>query len=377
MDRKKGVGLTPAGQTHYIDHLAPICTMMRIPLLFIEELDYTLGQKYYPGLKTIKKDYDEFHPEFLIANYDVLFMSDLWDRRTFHEKFAQLEKKYQKVLRHVYVPHGYSDKVFYLRNCAKEDIVLIYGQNMLDMLKEQGDYENLHRYVITGNYRYTFFKQHRSFYDSVIAETLSRFAQPQPLILYAPTWADQEESSTFFDSCSLLLDRLPSHYNMIVKLHPLLEITDPGNYYSIVGKYEKKPNVLFLKDFPLVYPLLAQTSIYIGDMSAVGYDFLAFNKPMFFLNKYQKSAQYDRSLYLYRCGIEITPNQYPQIYQIIDQHLASDTEKFGHIRSKVYEYTFGPERSFAEIKADIMAACADDYYMSIQKLHKFKNHAIS
>ncbi|MCE5316134.1 MAG: hypothetical protein LLG04_02055, partial [Parachlamydia sp.] len=253
-----GVGLNPQSQIHYTDHLAVVCILMDIPLLFIDELDYSLGQKYYPGLKALKEEYNAFNPEYLIFQYDVLFLSDLWDRQTFHERFGPLEKKYKKTLRHVHCPHGYSDKAFYLKKCAQEDILLVYGQNMLDMLKRTGVFEQLHRTVITGNYRYTYFKLQRAFYDDLMAkEILSRFAKPQPLILYAPTWLDLIESTTFFDAYSQILDNLPADYNMIIKLHPRLELDDTAQYYHIVGKYESRPNILFLKDFPLIYPLLA------------------------------------------------------------------------------------------------------------------------
>lgn len=354
---KKGVGLNPLSQIHYTDHLAVICVIMDIPLLFLDEADYTLGQKCYPGLLASLQAYNQFNPEFLIANYDVLFMSDLWDKRTFHEKYGTLEKKYNKPLRHVHCPHGFSDKGFYLKKCANEDITLIYGQNMLDLLKHHGVFESLNQYVITGNYRLTYFNQNRSFYDEFVSkEVLSRFAKKQQIILYAPTWMDLEDSTSFFEAYSYLLDNLPGDYNMIVKLHPRLELDDTALYYHIVGKYEDRPNIVFLKDFPLVYPLLAHTDIYIGDMSSVGYDFLTFNKPMFFLNKQKRDARNDRGLYLFRCGIDIKPDAYPLIYRFLEANLPTDQERFSAIRKEVYDYTFGPERPFAEIKADIIKA---------------------
>lgn len=354
---KKGVGLNPSSQIHYTDHLAPICILMGIPLLFIDELDYSLGQKYYPGLQAQKIAYEELTPEYLIKNYDVFFMSDLWDRVTFHEKFGPLEKKYHKTLRHVHIPHGFSDKGFYLRKTANEDIPLLYGQNMIDMLKYFDVFQNLQSYVIVGNFRYTYFKKHLNFFNNVVEkEVLSHFKKRAPLILYAPTWQDFEDSTTFYQASSTLIDNLPSDYNMIIKLHPRLELDDTATYYHILGKYEEKPNVLFIKDMPLVYPLLAHTSIYIGDMSSVGYDFLPFNKPMFFLNKQKRDAQTDRGLYLFRCGVEILPEQYAEIYKIMEKSLPTDREKFGAIRSEVYEYTFGKERPFEEIKQEIINA---------------------
>jgi CDP-glycerol glycerophosphotransferase (TagB/SpsB family) len=284
-------------------------------------------------------------------------MSDLWDRRTFHEKYGPYEKKYHKTLRNVHCPHGFSDKGFYLQKCAMEDITLLYGQNMIDQLKHHQVFQSLNQYVITGNYRYTFFKKNKEFYDKIITEeVLNRFDKKRPLILYAPTWLDLEESTTFFDAYESILGQLPDDYNMIVKLHPRLELDDTVQYYQIIGKYEKKKNVLFLKDFPLVYPLLAHTDIYLGDMSSVGYDFLPFNKPMFFLNKQKRDPQTDRGLYLFRCGIEIAPEDFSSLYSIIEKSRETDQQRFAKVRQEVYEYTFGQERPFEDIKKDIILA---------------------
>lgn len=354
---KKAVGLNPQSQIHYIDHLAVVCILMDIPLLFIDPNDHSLGTRYYPELKTELLDYQELSPEYLIANYDVLFLSDLWDKNTFHDKFASLETKYKKILRHVHCPHGFSDKGFYLKKCANEDIALLYGQNMIDQLKHHEVFEDLSYYVMTGNYRYSYFKQHKKFYDNLIEnEVLSKFAKKQPVILYAPTWLDLEESTTFFDAYSYILGNLPDNYNLIVKLHPRLELDDTANYYHIVGQFETKPNILFLKDFPLVYPLLSHTDIYLGDMSSIGYDFLPFNRPMFFLNKQRRDPKTDRGLYLFRCGVDIKPDAYPLIYQFIEANLKDDQTRFSALRKEVYDYTFGQERAFSDIKADIIAA---------------------
>lgn len=357
---KKAVGLNPASQIHYIDHLAVVCILMEIPLLFLEESDCQLAKKYYPGLEASLNAYEQFSPEYLIANYDLSFMSDLWDRRTMRAKFADLEKKYGKVWRNVHCPHGFSDKGFYLAKCAMEDIVLLYGENMIDQLKAQGAWENIAGYVITGNYRYTYFKEQRAFYDAIFEEEIqSRFSKKQPTILYAPTWMDLEESSTFFDSHRYLLEQLPNDYNLIVKLHPRLELDDVVQYYQIIGQYEKKPNVLFLKDFPLVFPLLANVDMYIGDMSSVGYDFLAFDKPLFFLNKQNRNVDSDRGLFLFRCGTEIKPDQFHDVYNIIEKSLPSDKERFSAIRQQIWHYTFGKERPFAEIRRAIIEAVVE------------------
>lgn len=356
---KKGVALNPQSQIHYMDHLAVISILMDIPLLLVDEECDLLARRYYPGLKTLFKEYGEFNPDYLMQNYDVSFMSDLWDRRTMKSKFAPLEERYKKTWRNVHCPHGFSDKGYYLCKAAMEDIVLLYGNNMIDQMKYYGVWENFHRYVICGNYRHSFYKQHKSFYDTIFKQEIqSRFDKERPLVLYAPTWVDSEQSSSFFEAGSAILDALPGDYNIIVKLHERLELDDVVNYHKILGKHESKSNVLFLSHFPLVFPLLAHADFYIGDMSSVGYDFLAFDKPLFLLNKQNRQSQDERSGLLFHCATEIKPDQHSEIFKIIEKSIKNDAERLSALRRQMWEYTFGAERSFAEIKADIINACS-------------------
>lgn len=356
MAEKKCVALNYASRIHYNDHLAPISVVMGIPILVVDQVDNSVCKQYYPETEIIFMEYHDFNPEYLIQNYDAIFDSDLWDRRVFKEKFHPFELKYGKRIRNVHVPHGFSDKNFYLKKSAMEDITLIYGQNMLDMLKEEGVLELLNAYVRTGNYRYTYYMRHQAFFTDIIEkEVLSHFDKKRKVILYAPTWMDLEESTTFFDSIGFILDDIPEEYNVIVKPHPRLELDDTAGYYQILGKYKDHPRIHFLTEFPLVYPILEITDIYIGDMSSIGYDFLLYNRPMFFLNKRNLNLKTQRQSFLYRCGVDIKKHQFSRLYAIIESHLKDDDEKYGKIRADLYDYTFGKERPFEEIKAEILA----------------------
>lgn len=348
------VAINPISQSQYIDHLAPISVLMDIPFLFHDEQQEKDALARYPELKTLFLPFQDFNPEYLIANFDATFLSDQWDRKTFREKFAPLEKEYGKVLRNVHCPHGFSDKGFYLRGCAFEDICLIYGQNMLDLLKEWGVLNELKQHVITGNYRLTYYKKHQAFFDEMMErEILSQFPKKKKVILYAPTCADLEDSTSFFEASKPLLDKLPEDYNMIVKLHPRLEIEEPAQFYHTLGHYSHREDIVFLKDFSLIYPLLAVSDLYIGDMSSIGYDFLSFNRPMFFLNQQRRDPLADRGLYLFRAGTVISPENYSKVYATIEEALGRDAQ-FSDVRREVYAYTFGKERPFDEIRADII-----------------------
>jgi CDP-glycerol glycerophosphotransferase (TagB/SpsB family) len=350
---KKGVGLNPNTHIHLTDHLAPLCTIMEMPLLLTDEKHGEQVQQLYPEIEILLINWEDFTPQYLISHFDVFFQSELWHRDHFYASFQLLEEEYQKVVRNVHCPHGFSDKIFWLEQAVFEDITLVYGENMLDMFRDQGVIQHLNAYVRTGNYRYPYYRKHQAFFDQLIEEKIfSRFSSQKPVILYAPTCHDKEHTTSFFQS-NPIFEKLPSDYNLVVKIHPELEETDGAALYRIIGKYEKKGQIIFVKDMPLVYPILARADLYIGDMSSIGYDFLAFNRPMFFLNQIRRHSKRDRNLFLYRCGVEIMPEDYENIYSIIESSLPADQERFSDIRSKVYQYTFGEEVPFKELRAVI------------------------
>lgn len=350
----KGVALNPNTCLQFTDHLAPICVIMDIPLLVTDELYNQQVQQYYPELKTLLMEWLKFTPQYLIENFDVFFQSEPWERTSFYRNFESLEKKFNKVVRNVHCPHGFSDKIFWLEKCVYEDITLVYGENMLDQFREQGLEKKLNVYVRVGNYRFAYYKRHQPFFDALAEkEIFSQFSSKKPIILYAPTCQDPEKNSSFLFS-DPLFQNLPSDYNLLVKLHPVLEETHSPQLYKAIGKYEKQGNIVFVKDFTLIYPILAKSDIYVGDMSSIGYDFLVFNRPMFFLNQLRRDSRKDRNTFLYKCGIEIFPEEYSKLYSIIDANLDSDRERFYEIRQNMYHYTFDPEVPFDRLRQNII-----------------------
>lgn len=344
-NRIKGVGLNPLSYWHHNDHLGVVCVIMGIPLLLTDKELFELTCALYPGLTVEYIDWEELTPDYLADNYDVFFRCDMWDRKSFHEKFAELEKKYGKKIRSVHCPHGFSDKSFWLKKVAEEDITLIYGQNMLDMLEREKVRRRLNDYLITGNYRFTYYKKHQEHFDSFVKNEITvRFPTGNKTLLYAPTWNDEESSSSFFAAADALMKHLPNELNLIIKLHPQIEQNDLIGLQRIIGKYESKPNILFLEHFPLVYPLLACSDLYIGDASSIGYDYLAFDRPMLFLNQRQLSEN-DPRAYLFRCGETLLPQDYSKVHQTIE-NLLKNPAKHSRVRKEVYDYTFGPEKPF-------------------------------
>ena len=360
MESFRGAALNPMGYPHYTDHLAAVCVMMDIPLLFTDVEHFEQARRHYPHLRAELSAWQEFTPESIVPRYNTLFVSDMWSQQQIQGRFPVNTLPDGEHLRVVHCPHGFSDKGFWFGECVDQDITLVYGQNMLDLIAHQRPELQWDRYIVTGNLRYTYYKQHMDRFNAIVEkEVLAQFAQKQPTLLYAPTWRDAEGSSSFFTAAQQILAQLPPSYNLIVKLHPNLE-HDPDfmlDVYQVMSQHEERPNVHFLTEFPLIYPLLAACSAYIGDHSAVGYDFLAFNRPLFFLNHLKRDTLNDRATYLFRCGKVLGPDQFEQLFECIDHSLSGTTDPYSEIRQEMYHYSFAAERPFSELRTLVTEAC--------------------
>ncbi len=251
-----------------------------MPLFIEEEKNFTLFKHYYPMAESIHFPEMASDLSFFAKNFDELYECKFWLPHL-KKLFADL---YQKEMRLIFCAHGQSDKGFgapLLHPYASQDCCMIYGKLFKEMLQELKISANCKE---TGNYRLSHYLKYQEFYDSIAKkEILSKFPNPQFTLLYAPTWKDADGATSFFQNISSLCETLPSSINLIVKVHPLLEQRDPAQYYHIAHIIEQMPNRLLLETFLPIYPLLACADAYLGDYSSVGYDFLYFQKPMFFL----------------------------------------------------------------------------------------------
>lgn len=349
----KHVAIQTDVETHYVDHLGVLCAILGVPFLFTDDDQYEIARKYYPGLKAELVDWMEVTPEPLMKNYDVILSSYCWDRQLFEEAFEMCQEAPRKKMRSIYCPHGNSDKgeAEDHEQLLNADAVLIYGQHMMNLLKELNVWQRLGKYALTGNYRNSYYLRHQKFYDQLVnEEILSYFPEKKKILLYSPTW-----NTDFFTTHVHVLENIPEHLNVIVKVHPRLMQDHLGMMLCILERYKERKNILFLTDFPLIFPLLSQVDIYVGDVSSIGYDFLAFNRPMFFLNSYPHEPNAKRCFFLYQCGVELFPSDYHRLYSIIDHHLSCDNASLQARRQHMYHYAFGPEKSFHQIRKDVFS----------------------
>jgi len=355
---------------HHLDHLVPLSQHLSAPLYVTDEEISDSAKRFYPAVDIKLID------RFSAANYIVQeysYVISCLHSMDIEQLFFFAEKTAGKKIVPIWCPHGQSDKGHlsgFMQSLSDERALLLYGHKMVDLLDSLGVLKKIKGYALLGNYRWLDYQTHRDFYDRKAKEALKRLEPATMTLLYAPTWMDSENSCSFLDAYHQLIDHLPPGINLIIKPHPNLVLQEHALFEKIREELFDHPHVLLLEDFPLILPLLACIDLYIGDASSIGYDFLAFDKPMLFLNQNDRNPQLDAGLFLFRCGIHITPDEYPKIYQKIEHLLPYDKELFSEIRHEVYRYAFGdddiPRMLNASIKTLMQKAAYDDFERGFQ-----------
>lgn len=346
----------------HLDHLVPLAQHLSIPICITDEDIADAAKRFYPSVDI--HFIDRLNAaNYLVQNYShvisCLHSTDIEELFFFAEKLAR------KKIVPIWCPHGQSDKGHlsgFMHSLYSERALLLYGQKMVDLLERLNVLHKPKGFTLLGNYRFADYQKHRIFYDQQVNALLKRLEPAEMTFLYAPTWIDSENCCSFIDAFHQLIDHLPSKINLVIKPHPHLFLQKPELFIKLHEEFFAHPHVLLLENFPLILPLLARIDLYIGDASSIGYDFLKFDKPMVFLNQNDRDPQTDHGLFLYRCGIHMTPDQYSQIYQKIDQMLPYERELFSEIRQETYHYAFGNDEIPSSLKQSIEALMVQTAY---------------
>ncbi len=342
MNKKRTAGLLWGPMLHHLDHIAPLCSLLDIPLIVTEENLKDLAEKYYPALSVIYWHYYDA-PYQILSSFDHLF--SCLPRPLIDEVLWIFQKSANKEISSTWLPHGNSDKghtSFHMEGLKHDTSALFYGKKMVDFFTAKQALRGIKESVIVGNFRKTYFLKHKAFYSQL---SIFEDAPFKPLILYAPTWEDAEGGSSFKKALPHLIKNLPSDYALMIKPHPLLSSHED---VRLLLRAEEKKDVFVLRDFPPIYPLLEKIAVYIGDTSSIGYDFLYFDKPMIFL----KPAKVKTALL--QCGLVLSPKEYGKIYQKFHEEKPYDQERFSAMRKKMYEECYGKEKSWDAIRKEIV-----------------------
>ena len=324
----KAAGVIFDRSVHYLDHIAPFCSLQNWPLILCEPEIAELAKMYYPDLTVIEESWQNLKLPATVFSC--------------HPRGALLAAFPSAKINTYWLPHGNSDKGWksiLFESLRHEETALVYGQKMIDCIQEKnGELPHLKiKYV--GNFRKEYAERHALFYQALLQK---KFPLPQKkrILLYAPTWKDAEDNSSFWQAFPILADTLPEDYALLVKPHPNTCRAFEPELERLIGSWQNKKNILWIFEFPPIYPLLELCDGYIGDMSSIGYDFLVKNRPMYFLNPQKRDAKTDKGLYLYRCGKELLPEQYASLFAIDRTTHINDAKEFFAIRKTVYNYTF-------------------------------------
>lgn len=353
--RARGV-LAFAWLPHHVDHLAPWCSILNAPLCVDGRTSMAAAAGLYPDLEWFalpdtdgSSRFEPFARRVRELAPRVLLCSELFERWYLRELFGGTDAP-----RFVYVPHGFSEKrQDWARETAYQDVAVFYGEHAQDQLAELGAAGILDRWIVSGNLRAAWHRRHAAHFRAQLGP-LGELPPAGRTILYAPTWADAIGSSSFFDAFAPFARSLPEGWRLIAKLHPRLE--RHVDVIDTLGSLAAGRDIHLVRGSPLTYPLLALADAYVGDMSALAYDFLATGRPMFFTHQTAGTAADASSSRLFACGTEIPPGAYADVVRIVDEAWPSDAERFGEARAALDRYTHAPERPFDELVRELHEA---------------------
>ncbi|NGX61435.1 MAG: hypothetical protein K940chlam9_00920 [Chlamydiae bacterium] len=331
----KGIGVLPGPRTQYIDHLVPLCQIMGIPILVTNAKVQALIERYYPPMEIILAEPEDYSLDPYLENYEVFFYVE-WSRMG-NGTFQFHEYTCSHRVRSVCSLHGHPDKhdeIYWLEKFASEEIILAYGPDLVEKMERKGIEKNP---ILTGNYRLAFFEKHRSFFTSRLP-----FEKNFPILLYAPTWTCENWKSElrhyfspFFRHFEEIVSTFSPSFQLLVKLHPVTRFYQPD---AVEQLQSSSPDLLFLEDYPPIYPLLEKTDLYVGDYSSIGYDFLYYDRPLLFSGTGQITP-------LQACGDVFTKD--------LDWKNLPAQPK----RKEVYNAVYGPPKPLETLKQEIEDAC--------------------
>ena len=314
---------------HYLDHLASFCQWLHIPLIVNDPKIANKARKYYPHLFLIYCEYEHTFP--LLCKYD--FIVQCHNLSWFENEFFFDLYKTQKKIHLGWLGHGFSDKVE-VSSCFKglqeEKFLLLYGPYVQQHVQKQ----NISLpFCYTGHFRYHHYQKNKKLYDQIFFQTRPSIDTNRPSLLYAPTWKDYDRLTSLHDNIFPCLLALSKYYNVMIKLHPNTFTKNVCIKIKLQEFQQNNKNIILLDNIPLIFPILDFCSALLCDFSSIGYDFLAFDKPLFFLNPHKQITS------LMQCGHVITEKEI-----MIAPQLLQKKDPFAKARKHLYAKTFGKKQ---------------------------------
>ncbi len=352
MNMQRAIGISTGPATH-LDHLGVLCILFDIPLIVTDEGVYETARRFYPQLDVHLHSWNDLSLDSLAQHADILFGCGKYWAESLRPAFECVSPKQ---MRFVFCPHGNSDKGHSLRPeeaHPQQDIALIYGDHMYELLKNTGALSSINHVIRTGNYRHSYYLDHRAFYDDLAGEMVfQHLPKDKKILLYAPTWPNKENPSPVFDLSEELIKQLSPTFTLLIKWHPLLEEFYPGQTHHFLGRYSGHPGVHFVTDFPAIYPLLMRSDAYIGDFSSIGYDYLLFDRPMYFLPRYFLPSS-SKAGPLFNCGFTLMQEHFTSLAAYLEKTWEENQSRFHAAKKALYSHAFGDPKDSKHLKEEI------------------------
>jgi hypothetical protein len=257
----------------------------------------------------------------------------------------------------VQIFHGMSDKPFtYERDFSDYLLCLCVGQRQVDRLLQAPCNQTM-KWTLIGYPKFD--------YPPIYPPL---FGNDKKTLIYCPTWRKENISSIeIFLNHPDVIEQLTQDYNLIVKPHPNIFNPDRQFYdQTIVDRLYQLPQIQLIRSGN-VMPWFAQADLFIGDISAAGYEWLYYNKPMVFLNPQpgvlQPSTDVAAMTYLWQCGEVCDDIQ--QLKQSVERNLQCD--HYQAVRKSLLHYSvFNPrdngatQRGIKEIERLLAENCTQN-----------------
>lgn len=241
-----------------LDLLAPLCSLLSIPLFISDVTIHKLAREYYPDLKIEISPPLTFGKDFL-SQHDIAITcipKTLLDQLFFFDEH-QLKKKCLSLFLSSGKP---SD--------GRENLFLVPGKQLQGASTKE-------KSIPIGIYRYYYYEKHRQFYQKLLEPTLKFPVKQKNLLL---SLSNSELETTLL----ALLRTLPPYYNLYIRItpHPI-----ENSFYQAIGqKYARHTNIKFVDAIPPLHPILDRSDFFIGNQTDAAYEFLHYDRPLFFLH---------------------------------------------------------------------------------------------
>ncbi|MCI5051635.1 MAG: CDP-glycerol glycerophosphotransferase family protein [Simkaniaceae bacterium] len=273
-----------------LDHIAPLCALKKFPLILTSPNMLRSARDFYPDLVSQLCPIDQITKRFTTLI-------------TPHHKQWRQTLLPQEPNTAIWCPHGHSYKTYdseFRKLLAEETHLYVYGKSM------QRHFTSISTEVV-GDYRFLYNLRRKSNLEKTS-------------VLFAPTWATEEELPELIDTTAMLLMAYPM---LKIKLHPRVHHLYP-DAISTFSAHLIAPN-------EPIHPILDTTSVLITDHSSIGYDFLAYDRPLLFVNIAENDPLHAAGTVI--DAIEDCP-------EIIEEAIATNHHHLSTKRSWLYRETF-------------------------------------